>query len=74
MKRLILEKLNQNEAIRYMGYGQNKPDEAMQSVIDECEKKLLAVIDPKFVYKIFGLEFSDDGISIVGTSLVLKGN
>lgn len=71
---MILEKLNQSEAIRYMGYGQNKPDEAMQSVIDECEKKLLAVIDPKFVYKIFGLEFSDDGIAIVGTSLVLKGN
>lgn len=71
---MIIEKINQHDAIRYMGYGTNKPDENMQVIINDCEKKLLAVIAPRFVYKIFDINFSDEGVCVSGTSLVLKGN
>lgn len=71
---MIIEKINQHDAIRYMGYGTNKPDENMQVIINDCEKKLLAVIDPRFVYKMFDINFTDEGVCVSGTSLFLKGN
>lgn len=71
---MVLTKLNQAEAIRYMGYGSHKPDESIQAILDECEKKLLEVIRPNYIYKVFEIEHSPDGIILLGTSLMLKGN
>ena len=36
-----LEHINVKEAVRYMGMGNNKPDERTALLIDECEKELL---------------------------------
>ena len=47
-----LEHINVKEAVRYMGMGNNKPDERTALLIDECEKELLKVIEPKFVYRV----------------------
>lgn len=69
-----LEKLNQSEALRYMGYGKNAPDEKVQSMLDECEKNLLAVIKPNFIYKLFNIERGDNEIIVCGTTLTLKGS
>ena len=33
---------DRNEALRYLGYGKNAPDEAVLSLLDDCEKELLA--------------------------------
>ncbi len=68
-----LERINQQEAARYMGFRGNKPDKKTQAVIDECEKALLDVINPKFVYRLFGIIPRDNGIEILGTPLFLGG-
>ena len=69
-----LESLDKKEALRYMGYGDTAPDEKILSMMDECEKALLAVIKPCCIYHVFDIEEVSNGISVCGTSLVLEGN
>lgn len=68
-----LTHLNRNDAIRYMGYKNKKPDSKILDMIDECETVLLDVIKPRYIYKVFDIEKSDE-IKVLGTSLVLKGD
>ena len=71
---ITLTEINKAEALRYMGYGRNKPDDITMRNIIECEKALLEAIKPEYVYRIFDIERTDSGIEILGTSLVLTGN
>lgn len=71
---IMLREINKAEALRYMGYGSSKPDEVTLKNIEECEKALLEAIRPEYVYRVFDIENTQEGISVVGTSLVLKGN
>ena len=57
-----LEHINVKEAVRYMGMGNNKPDERTALLIDECEKELLKVIEPKFVYRVFDVAHKENGV------------
>jgi len=68
-----IEKINRDEALRYMGYGGNKPDEKISQLIDECEKILLNVIRPRFIYKIFDISVGTDRVDVDGCTLVLEG-
>ena len=70
---ILLEKLNRYEGCRYLGYGNNKPDENIMSIIDECENEILENVKPRYVYKIFDITERNEGILINGTSLLLKG-
>ncbi len=70
---MVITKLNQAEALRYMGYGNAMPDDNMQAILDDCERQLVEVIQPRYVYKVFNIDRSDGGIAIEGTSLVFKG-
>ena len=69
-----LEHINVKEAVRYMGMGNNKPDERTALLIDECEKELLKVIEPKFVYRVFDVAHKENGVEVIGTPLFLGGN
>lgn len=69
-----LESIDRREAARYMGFGANKPDDRTSAIIDECEKALLAVINPKYVYRVFDIQLLDDGVKVLGTPLFLGGN
>ena len=71
---IILEKLNQNEALRYLGYGQNTPDMKVQGLLDECEEVLLSIAKPRFVYKVFDIEAVQEGMKVLNTNLVMPGN
>lgn len=48
-----MQKLNRAEALRYMGYGNNLPDEKMTLLIDKCEEQLLAAAEPKHIFAVF---------------------
>lgn len=75
MSNLIqLDALNQKEALRYLGYGNNKPDEKVQKLLDECEQRLLLTARPQIVYGCFDIEKHDDGIAVMGTGLFLTGS
>lgn len=68
-----IESLDKKEALRYLGYGNNEPDEQVKKMLDECEKQITDIVKPAFAYKIFDIEWKDDGIYIPGTTLVFTG-
>ena len=70
---IVLEKLDQNEALRYLGYGQNAPDTKVQDLLDECEEVLLSIARPRFIYKIFDIEAEQEGVKVLNTNLVMPG-
>lgn len=46
-----LSEINRKEALRYMGSGNLKANEAMNSLMDKCEEKVLSVAEVKYLYK-----------------------
>lgn len=68
-----IESLDKKEALRYLGYGNNEPNEQVKQMLDECEKQITDTAKPAFVYKVFDIEWKDDGIYIPGTTLVFTG-
>ena len=68
-----INKLNRQEAFRYMGYKTGNVDEKISDLTDQCESELISVIKPRFVYKVFDIEHTDNGVVVNNTSLVLKG-
>lgn len=71
---IILGPLDQKEALRYLGYGKNEPDEKVQSLIEECEKEILEAARAKVAYRVFEIEERDEGIALKGTALVMPGD
>lgn len=71
---ISLTSINQSEALRYLNYGNNRPDEKIQAIIDRCEKKILETIKPRYIYKVFDISFMPDGVHAIGSTLILKGN
>lgn len=51
-----MEKLNRNEALRYLGYGDNEPDEKVLELLDKCEKELVNTAEPKYLWKAFDID------------------
>ncbi len=70
-----IENANISETLRYMGYHSPKDaDSITMDIVRECEKEILNIIQPSFIYKIFDLEHTDQGIQVIGTNLLLTGN
>ncbi len=45
-----LERLNRNEAVRYLGGSGVSPNYRMDRLMDECEREILAKANPKYLY------------------------
>lgn len=60
-------------ALRYMGIKDEAPADLMFQVSD-CVRELCECVSPKYMYKLFDIEDTQDGISVVGTDLVLSGD
>lgn len=69
-----IDALNKSEALRYLGYGTNKPDKTVLELLNACEKKILDIARPTFTYKILDIEEIESGIKVVNTNLCLTGN
>lgn len=69
-----LEKLNREEAFRYMGSKGREIPENLTALSEECEKKLLSAIAPKYCWKVFDIEKTAEGIEVKNTPLIFKGN
>lgn len=68
-----LESLNKSEAFRYMGYKGGEIPQNILALADECEKAVLDNISPKYIYRVFDINHSDEGVRVEGTSLLFKG-
>lgn len=66
--------IDENEVLRYLGYkGQKIEEELLLKIRDTIEegKKLFA---PKIIYKEYPINILENGVEVVGTTLVLEGN
>ena len=69
----MIEKLNRAEILRYLGYKDSGVTEPIERLLDRCEKETLEVIQPKYIYRRYGLEPVPEGLQISRTSLILTG-
>jgi hypothetical protein len=68
-----LQKLNEEEILRYLGYQGNKSNEQTYANIRECEDLLNQVVQPRYLYQCFPITMQNDGIAVDTTGLLLKG-
>lgn len=52
---IVIEDINFDEALRYLGYGGNAPDDKTKELLLLCEKQLQDSMEGKFTYKVFDL-------------------
>lgn len=70
---IVLDEINKDEALRYMGHRGEVPP-TLKELVLKCEKQLLEVIRPAYIFKCFDIEYTDGGIRVLNTSLTFKGN
>lgn len=63
--------VNVSEALRYLGYGSNEPDQNMKELLSLCERELLKNVRPAYVYKVFEM---DENAKLTGCDFILEGN
>lgn len=63
-------KIDYKEAARYMGFGRNNPDERTMDLMKECEKELLAIAEPRHIYRQFDIDrITDSEITVAGFTM-----
>ncbi|MCM1468289.1 MAG: hypothetical protein NC086_09085 [Alistipes sp.] len=72
-ERIVISGLDRNEALRYMGQADRNCDARLESIMEDCEAKLLAAVRPHYLYQSFDLVVEEDGVHLNGASLVLTG-
>lgn len=70
---ITLDKLNFDEALRYMGCKTNMNDSRIFDMLSECEKLVIANSVPRYCYKKFDITHSENGVELINTSLILSG-
>lgn len=68
-----IESIDQKEALRYMGYVGEQADENIQRLLDICEEQVLSVIEPRYLYQVFDVEFAPKNVLLNGCTLALAG-
>lgn len=66
--------IDKNEVLRYLGHKNQDIDDELNDLIDLCIKEIKETAKPLYTYKIFDVEKIEDGISVIGTNLLLRGN
>lgn len=69
-----IESIDQKEALRYLGYVGNNPEENIQKILNECESNVLDIIDPRYIYKCFDIISNQEKIVLDNCKLELTGN
>ncbi len=69
-----IESINQKEALRYLGYIGDNTDPKIQEIMDEAEKQVIDVIEPRYIYKSFDIRFNNGKVVLEGCKLELTGN
>ena len=70
---IALDHINKDEAARYMGVGE-VPAENIAGLLERCEKRVLDVIRPNYVYREAELEFTENGIRAGDMNELLTGS
>lgn len=65
--------IDKNEVLRYLGHKGQDIDEELNNLIDKSIVEMRETTKPLHIYKIFDIEAVDQGISVIGTNLILRG-
>ena len=65
--------VRRSEALRYMGYAGQPLDELLDSRIDALIERCESTCAPGWTYRTFPVELAEDGVHLLGTTLVLPG-
>lgn len=60
-------------ALVYMG-SKGRDASALMPLIDECAEELSKAVRPRYTYRLFPIERTEEGIAVTGTGLVLTGS
>ncbi|MCE5222370.1 MAG: methionine synthase [Clostridium sp.] len=66
--------INKEEVLRYLGYKGQDIDGNLTNTIEECREEIKKIITPRVVYSYKNIKSSDDGVEVITTNLILKGN
>ena len=69
-KNITITEIDEKEALRYIG-ANGTDDSKVLSIMEESKKKLIQVINPKYVYKCFDFENTQNGVHIIGCDFEL---
>ncbi|WP_077533958.1 vitamin B12 dependent-methionine synthase activation domain-containing protein [Massiliimalia massiliensis] len=69
----LIQTLNRDEILRYLGYNGQSLSSALSETIDTCIRRTLRAIQPKYLYRRFPVSREDNGIRIVHTPVLLRG-
>ena len=70
---ITFDKLNFDEALRYMGCKKGMADARTLEMLKECEELVISSSVPRYCYRVFDIKENDFGVEILGTNLVLDG-
>ena len=68
-----IDRLDQKEILRYLGYKNQELTPQIQNIIDRCEAEALKIIEPKYVFGRFKISHTSSGIQVEDSDLILKG-
>lgn len=68
-----IEKLDIDEALRYMGYKGQAIDENMSALIEDAGKQCLSCSRPAYIYKLFDISHDHEKVNIQNSSLSFEG-
>lgn len=69
----MIETLNREEILRYLGYRDSGVTEQIERLLERCEDETLKILQPKYIYKRFPVQMDGLGVQVLGTTLCLKG-
>lgn len=69
---MTLGSIDRSQALRYAGM-RGDADAPLSALADVCEKRLLSVISPRYIHRVYPLESCDAGIACKGSRLLLTG-
>lgn len=70
-KNIIIKNADIGQTLKYLGYGEEKPDKKIEEYIKKAETVLLDTIKPQYIYRVFDL---DGDLNVIGADFELEGN
>jgi len=65
--------IDKKEALRYMGYSGQKIDDNIQKLLDDCIREVMDISTKSYIYEMFDIERSKEGLHLKGSTLILEG-
>lgn len=69
---IALQAVDRRQAFRYMGM-HAAPDDNFLALADQCEKRLLSAVSPRYIYRVFPVVLTEEGVNCEGSGLLLTG-